>query len=66
MNNENMAKAQAELYSKLNQLKATDYKVLKHIDGELTATEYKPTKELRASLRQDIRALEGIISGGIE
>ena len=66
MNNNEKMKAQAELCAKLNQLKATDYKVLKHLDGELTATEYKPIKELRASLRQDIRALEGIINGGIE
>lgn len=57
MNNEKI-EARAELYAKLNQLKATDYKLLKYIDGELTAAEYEPIRQERAQLRVRIRELE--------
>lgn len=61
--NKEKIQAQAELYAKQNTLKATDYKVLKHIDGELTTAEYEPIKQERAELRVRIRELESIIKG---
>ncbi len=57
-------KANAELYVKHTELKNTDYKLLKYIDGELTAAEYEPIKAQRTTLRVRIRELETIIAGG--
>ena len=61
--NKEKTQAQAELYVKLNELKNTDYKLLKYMDGELTAAEYEPHKQRRAQLRVRIRELENIIKG---
>ena len=36
----------------------SDYKALKHADGELTDEEYEDTKQKRQQLRDDINALE--------
>ena len=57
----NKIEANAELYVKRNELKRTDYKLLKHLDGELTAEEYEPIKAQRTALRARIRELESII-----
>lgn len=54
--------ARAELYAKQNELRGTDYKLLKFMDGELTEAQYKPIKTQRAALRKRIRELETIIS----
>lgn len=43
------------------ELQQTDYKLLKFMDGELTAEEYEPIKQERAALRIRIRELEAII-----
>ena len=56
-------KANAELYVKHTELKNTDYKLLKHLDGEITAAEYEPIKAQRAALRASIRELEAILGG---
>ena len=61
MNTEKI-QARAELYVKLNELKNTDYKLLKYMDGELTAEEYEPFKQQRAQLRVRIRELESEIN----
>ena len=63
MSKENI-QAQAELYVKHTELKRTDYKLFKHLDGELTDAEYKPFKDERAALRVRIRELETLIAGG--
>ena len=61
--NKEKIQARAELYVKLNELKNTDYKLLKYMDGELTAEVYEPFKQQRAQLRVRIRELEAIIKG---
>lgn len=53
--------ARAELFVKLNELRGTDYKLLKFMDGELTEAQYNPTKTQRAALRQRIRELKTIV-----
>lgn len=55
--------AQAELYAKYTELKATDYKLLKYMDGELTDNEYMPIRNRRAALRVRIRELKAIMKG---
>ncbi len=62
--NKEKIQARAELYVKHTELKNTDYKLFKHLDGELTDTEYKPFKDERAALRVRIRELETLIAGG--
>ena len=61
--NKEKTQARAELYVKHTELKNTDYKLLKHMDGELTTAEYEPIKQQRAALRVRIRELESIIEG---
>ena len=54
-----------DIYSSISQLKwqlaKTDYKCLKHADGELTDEEYEPVKQERHNLRIQIRELEAAI-----
>lgn len=40
------------------ELKKTDYKCLKHMDGEMTDEEYEPIKQARHNLRIQINELE--------
>ena len=61
--NKEKIQARAELYVKHTELKNTDYKLLKYMDGELTTAEYEPIKQQRAQLRVRIRELEAIIKG---
>ena len=61
MNTEKI-QAQAELYVKNTELKNTDYKLLKYMDGELTEAEYEPIKQERAALRIRIRELKAIVN----
>ena len=60
--NKEKIQAQAELYAKHTELKNTDYKLLKYMDGELTAEEYEPYKQQRTQLRVRIRELENEIN----
>lgn len=50
------------LYVKINDLKIklakSDFKLLKFLEGELTAEEYAPVKEQRKQWRAQINALE--------
>ncbi len=61
--NKEKIQARAELYVKHTELKNTDYKLLKHLDGEITAAEYEPIKAQRTALRSRIRELEAILGG---
>lgn len=62
--NKEKIQAQAELYVKHTELKNTDYKLLKYMDGALTDAEYEPIKEQRAELRRQINDLETQLKGG--
>ena len=61
--NKEKIQARAELYVKHTELKNTDYKLLKHLDGEITAAEYEPVKAQRTALRARIRELEAVLGG---
>lgn len=47
-----------EIMHKKKALSETDYKCLKFAEGEISASEYAPTKEQRKLLRVEINALE--------
>lgn len=47
-------------------LAQSDYKALKYAEGEVTAKEYKQTKEARQALRDEINRLEEELAGLLE
>ena len=51
----------AEIFNLKNKLARLDIKLFKHLDGDLSETEYRPFKEERATLRARIRQLENEI-----
>ena len=48
------------------QLRETDYKCLKHVDGALTDAEYLPIREERQRLRAEINALQAQLNAEVE
>ena len=60
----------APVYVQIKELKQkladTDYQAIKFAEGELTESEYAPTKAQRKAWRDRINELEKVSSGGIK
>ena len=56
-----LVKARSRISALKTRLRNSDYKAIKYAEGELTAEEYAPTKQLRREWRAQINELEAFI-----